>query len=524
MSDPIASSRWAEAEAWARGEGPASVLECHACGWRPGPREPHPFRCAHAVGDAAADHLLARRVNPRVARFDHADAAHPFVRHREMLHAFWRARAGGLPEAWFIETVVRLDRAVAGVAGVGFRPTPMLHEEMLSERLGFTGPGGVWVKDETVNVAGSHKARHLFGLALHLEVSEALNLVSREENDRRGLAIASCGNAALAAATVARATGRPLEVFVPVDARSAVLARTRELGATVTLCPRQAGEAGDPCVLRFREAVARGAIPFCVQGPENGLTVEGGQTLGWEMAAQLDDQGVHADRLMVQVGGGAFASACAAGLLEAAHAGALEKEPRLHAVQTESCWPLRRAWLALHERAASLAETTATAVVGTGAGPRAPAAGGGAGGAERTFDLGSEPYGSEAWEHEERLARRVDDPRDPLRSAALADARRHRAAYMRPWGPVPHSAAHGILDDETYDFVPVTEAMLRTRGYPLVVNEAQIAMAWSLAREATRARADATGTAGIAGLLALRAAGVLGPEERVVVVFTGVER
>jgi threonine dehydratase len=388
----------------------------------------------------------------------------------------------------------------------------MLFEELLSERLGFTGPGGVWVKDETLNVSGSHKARHLFGLALHLEVSEALELVTREENDRRGLAIASCGNAALAAAVVACAAGRPLEVFVPEDARPKVIARIRELGAKVTCCPRRPGEAGDPCVLRFREAVRDGAIPFCVQGSENGLAIEGGQTLGWELASQLDELGVHADRVVLQVGGGAFAAACTTGLREATEHGALEREPRLHAVQTEGCWPLRRAWLAVHERAPRMRELRP---VPEDAAPGRPA---------EPFDLGPEPYGSDVWELEEALARHPGDPREPLRWRALEDARQDRAPYMRPWGPVPHSAAHGILDDETYDFVTVIEAMLRTRGYPLVVNEAQIAMAWSLAREATRARADATGTAGLAGILALRAAGVLGPEERIVVVFTGVER
>uniref|UniRef100_A0A832MNI1 Pyridoxal-phosphate dependent enzyme n=1 Tax=Eiseniibacteriota bacterium TaxID=2212470 RepID=A0A832MNI1_UNCEI len=494
----------AERAAHARRAEPASVLECHACGWRPPASEPHPFRCARADSGDGADHVLVRRVDARAARFDHADAAHPFVRHREMLHAYWRARAGGLPDAWFAETVARLDRAVASVAGVGFRPTPLRFEEMLSERLGFSGRGGVWVKDETANVSGSHKARHLFGLALHLEVSEALGLVTREENDRRGLAIASCGNAALAAAVVARACGRPIEVFVPPDAHPAVIERLGELGARMTVCRRAAGVPGDPCVRRFRDAVRAGAIPFCVQGPENGLALEGGQTLGWELAAQLDERGVHPDRILIQVGGGAFAASCAAGLAEAVEHGALEGEPRLHAVQTEGCWPLRRAWLALHARAAR-AETVPP-------------------GAATDFDLGPEPYGSESWEAEEALARERDAARDARRAAALDAARRDRAAFMRPWDEVPHSAAHGILDDETYDFVPVTAAMLRTRGYPLVVNEAQIAMAWSLVRETTHVRADATGTAGVAGLLALRAAGVLGVEERVVVVLSGAER
>ena len=45
---------------------------------------------------------------------------------------------------------------------------------------------------------------------------------------------------------------------------------------------------GDPAMLRFREAVAAGAIPFTVQGPENALALDGGRTLGWEIAEQAE--------------------------------------------------------------------------------------------------------------------------------------------------------------------------------------------------------------------------------------------
>ena len=67
------------------------------------------------------------------------------------------------------------------------------------------------MKDETGNVAGSHKARHLVSILLHLKAAELVGLGGREP----GLAIASCGNAALAAATLAAADHRELEVFVP---------------------------------------------------------------------------------------------------------------------------------------------------------------------------------------------------------------------------------------------------------------------------------------------------------------------
>ncbi len=68
-------------------------------------------------------------------------------------------------------------------------------------------------------------------------------------------------------------------------------------------------------MFRFREAVAAGAIPFTVQGPENALALDGGRTIGWEIGDQLAALGMHQlDRMFVQVGGGAFAACLGAGL------------------------------------------------------------------------------------------------------------------------------------------------------------------------------------------------------------------
>jgi threonine synthase len=90
---------------------------------------------------------------------------------------------------------------------------------------------------------------------------------------------------------------------------------------------------------------------------------------------------------------------------------------------------------------------------------------------------------------------------------------------MWPWEATPASVAHGILDDETYDWWAIAEGMRETGGAPVVVGEDALARAHALAREHTRIAASATGTAGLAGLLALPA-----PGERVAVIFSGVDR
>jgi threonine dehydratase len=119
-----------------------------------------------------------------------------------------------------------------------------------------------------------------------------------------------------------------------------VLSALEALGAVVTTCPRRADDPpGDPSVLRFREAVASGAIPFSVQGPENALCLDAGRTIGWELAASvgMPDGPGRLDRAIVQVGGGALATCSGWGL---------GPRVRLDTVQAAGCAPLARAWTA----------------------------------------------------------------------------------------------------------------------------------------------------------------------------------
>ena len=99
--------------------------------------------------------------------------------------------------------------------------------------------------------------------------------------------------------------------------------------------------------------------------------------------------------------------------------------------------------------------------------------------------------------------------------------------YMRVWEEEPVSYASGILDDITYDWVDIVEAMLASGGWPLVASEDDFRRAHRLAHEHTDIEVCPTGAAGLGGLLALTAAsdgsGAAGvsPGERVAVLFTG---
>ncbi len=198
-------------------------------------------------------------------------------------------------------------------------------------------------------------------------------------------------------------------------------------------------------MLRYRQAVAGGALPFSVQGPENVWCLDGGRSIGWEMAS------LSFEHLFVQVGGGALARCAIGGF---AQVGPL---PKLHAVQAEGCAPLARAW----KRAIS-----------------------GEGG--------------------------------------VATAAAHWREYMTPWETIPHSVADGILDDETYDWLGIVAGMAASHGAPVIATEAEILEANELASAHTQIDASHTGTAGLAGLLAIR--DVVRNHDKVAIVFSGIRR
>jgi threonine synthase len=443
-------------------KGPASTIRCSGCGHVPHPGNP-PFRCPRA-GTDDTDHVMIRVLGPAAAQFPDGGEANPFLRYRALMHSYHLARARGMSDAAYGDLVTSLDASVAGVDGHGFRVTPFARSRDLSDALGFAADGGLWVKDETGNVAGSHKGRHLMGVLIHLAVMEAVGLL--DPSARAGLAIASCGNAALAAAVLARAGGWALTVFVPPGADPGIVGRLRELGATVVACPREPGVPGDPAYHMLRRELDSGAFPFTTQGPENGLAIEGGQTLGYELATPIDHD---LDHLVVQVGGGALASSCVQALREAAQMGVAGRMPRIHTVQTAGAHPLELAYKRVRARLSAAPEPD---------------------------EIGK----------------------------VMAYAARHRSAFMRPWDGEPKSVATGILDDETYDWRAVVEGMLLTGGQPLVVSEDCLVEANRLALARTGIRVDPTGSSGLAGLAKLRREGEIGDHDRVAVLFTGLRR
>ena len=371
-------------------------------------------------------------------------ADNPFVRYRHRLDSYQRAIAKGWSDEQFVAVVEDLDQSIIRVEGRGFEVTPLAAYPALSP-----SGGQVWVKDDTQNVGGSHKARHLFGVALALAV---------DEDQATELAIASCGNAAIAASVIAKATDRPLRVFIPDWAEQSIVDTLTSNGARVEVCERRPDETGDPTYLRFMEAVRGGSTAFSVQSTATPTTLDGGRTMGWELADQIIDLGAsNSIDVFIQVGGGALASATWLGLIDGLSD--TDVTPVLYPVQTQACAPLARAWDLLSDRFPTMDRTVIA----------------------------------------EELETHADE-------------------FMWPWEPVGTSAASGILDDVTYDWLPIVDGMLTSGGRPIVIDEATVVEAHERGRAATGIDAEATGTAGYGGLLAH------GHSQQAVVLFTGVTR
>ena len=407
--------------------------------------------------------------------------ANPFVKYRDHLDVYRFALGQGMSDGGFVELVENLDAKVAQVWGTGFVETPLVNLD-----LGDRFPTDVVAKVETANVSGSHKARHLFGLMIHNMVLESTSGVGAGSLNQPDLAIASCGNAALGAAVVAAAAERRLIVFVPDDANQLIVSKLQQLGAEVEHCQRQVGVVGDPCLHRLEQSVDHGAQPFSVQGPICPESIDGGRTLGLELAEQLDTQQIWVDHAWIQVGGGALASSVMDGLARACPDRRL---PRLHPVQAQAAHPYVAGWRRI-----------------------APELWG------QPIKFGDESSNPEAWR---QFADQLQIHTSDLDLAAVLD---QRADLMVPWPTTPTSVASGILDDLAYDWRTVMVHQIKTGGWPVTASEADFERALDVGKAQVDPAPDATGTSGLAGIFTLKFNDSLIGNERHLVLITGGDR
>ncbi len=480
-------------------------LQCPSC---PGAYEVGAGLFGCPAGGSGAEHILRRVLAPgrpgaAEVRAAWAAGGGSFERLRPLVSA--RRLAG---DSGYDILLGRVTAELQRMEGHGFEVTPLVETQSLADAIGRVGR--LWVKNETGNVSGSHKGRHLMGTLLYIEALRE----SRPGFGRKVLTIYSCGNAALAAASVAQAGGYELHAFVPADVDPVVARMLAGRGAIVESIPRSGTGEGDPCYLAFQLALAQnGWLPFACAGKDNWSNIEGGSTLGWELVLQLEEKGERIDHVVVQVGGGALARSIAQAFEEAATLGIIAELPRIHVCQPEGGFAFVRAYLLA---LAAIARRCGLAF-------------------DLSYDHGADPMAqlqetlsfvrSRSAQIQETgvfVNRQFDSAEVQSVLNDIAGAPGH---FMWPWdGASPHSLAHGILDDVTYDWFYLLRAVLRTGGWAEILTESTIRDAYLKAQHHTGIRVCPTGASGLAGLIRLTESGAIGRDESVGLFFTGFDR
>lgn len=141
-----------------------------------------------------------------------------------------------------------------------------------------------------------------------------------------GIVIASGGNAGLACAWAAKATGTSATVFLPATAPAFKVAKLRGYGADVRLIGKEYADALEASIEYARDTGALLSHAY-----DHPLIAAGAGTLGLEILEQLPDT----DIIMMAVGGGGLFSGIAAAVSNA--------ETRVVAVEPEHCRALNLA-------------------------------------------------------------------------------------------------------------------------------------------------------------------------------------
>ncbi|HJO94947.1 MAG TPA: pyridoxal-phosphate dependent enzyme [Victivallales bacterium] len=459
-------------------------------------------------GQDDANHILEKHL-PSGFRFkiskiiaDKTDDSSPYKLFKRYFYSYYLAKYLNID---FEEIVDEINQNLTSIGEPEFLFTPLVEIDNIPGISGKT-----IIKNETGNVSGSHKARHLMGNILYIEVLHRAGMIENKPK----LAVYSCGNAALAAAAIAKAANYDIDVFIPVGVNQHVIDKLKFYEANIIECPRIPGETGDPCYNKFHDALVAGATPFSCSGPDNWSNIEGGQTLCLELMTELIAKNQILDSIVIQVGGGALASAAFQTLEEMFAAGILRKLPKIYAVQTEGGYPLVRAYLLLMKEIAEFNQLPCSFDFHLDAVFK-----------DKENKKILEYYKSHSDEIQNTAKFiRENYTNEKVQPVLIEAAKKHMSNYMWSWELEPHSIAHGILDDITYDWFKIVQGMCRTGGIPITVDEEELKKYNTLAKELTGIKVDPTGSSGFAGYMKLKKSGIIPACDTTSVIYTGVER
>ncbi|MFW5735245.1 MAG: PLP-dependent lyase/thiolase [Oceanidesulfovibrio sp.] len=480
------------------------ALHCPACAIDYRIMERH-FACPKSA--PGAEHVLRQvhRARPEIELWREAWADGERGSFRVFRNAFSSHLLAG--EQGHLGLLEGINDNLLRFQGLTFEATALFAAGPLARAVGHDGL--LLAKDETANVAGTNKARHLMGSLLYLEAHRRLT----DSAAKTPLATAGSPDEALGAAVVARAGEYPLHCFMPADVDAEIEDLLRSHGAFVQKVPRGSGEPGDPCFNAFRQAVQdREFIPFACSGPDNWSSIEGGRSLGYELAIQLAETGIRLDHLVLQVGGGAFARAVVESMESCREWGLIDTLPRFHAVQPARCFPFVRCHAFLLAHVADAAGLPF----------------------ELEYDIDSDP------EDEVAILREfLDEEAGQVAEVAsfaashfateevqqiLARAAAAPAEFMWPWDVATPNNEGFNPAVATRDWFYLAAGMLRTGGLPVVAAEETLTAAAGLVSSHTIVSASAAGAAGLAGLMALKQQGHVHSADAACIVLTSLDR
>ena len=482
-----------------------SYLKCTGCESVHFPDLKNPVYSCENKGKAPANHILEKFL-PKDFAFnianllDSTQNRNPYVLFKRFFFSYYLAEKLSVN---FDSIVNSINSELRKFGEPGFNLTPFIVKDDIPN-----APGRTLIKNETVNVSGSHKARHLMGNIIYLEVLRKAGIL----NEKQRLAIYSCGNAALGAAAVAKAAGYALSVFIPPNVNPNVIKKLNFYEAKIVECPRISGETGDPCYNRFQEALASGAVPFSCSGPDNWSNIEGGQTLGLELFAQAALAKQKINSIVIQVGGGALASSAVKAIEELNSSNVPICFPSIYTVQTNGGFPFFRAYLLVIKEIAEINHLKCSLDISDIVDLKSKT--------KSYLDYFSNHLGEilaiSAFAKQNYSSDKIQN--------ILKECAGNIRKFMWAWESEPHSIAHGILDDVTYDWFKIIQGMLRSGGIAVTVSEQELINANNIAKSISGINVDPTGSSGFAGYIKLKKLNIISKDSATAVIFTGVER
>ncbi|RQP21341.1 threonine synthase [Albitalea terrae] len=195
-------------------------------------------------------------------------------------------------------------------------------------KLKHSGPGRVFIKDDSRNPSGSLKDR-----------ASALAVALAAEMGVKTIAAASTGNAAAALACMSAGSGIRCVIFAPTSAAREKLAQIRAYGAEVVEVEGGYDEAFAAC-----HAACKEHGWYNRSTGINSYMSEGKKTVAFEICEQM--QWRVPDRIFVPVGNGCIVGAVYKGFHELMLMGITERMPKIMGVQASGSDFMYRAWKA----------------------------------------------------------------------------------------------------------------------------------------------------------------------------------